>query len=111
MHEFGLCEAIVQAIQRRAGGRPVARVRVRVGALQRVDDGAFKQSFAWAAADTEAAQASVDLVVIDARGFCRACKATVDMSDFTTICPSCGAAGVDILQGEEITLESIEYVE
>ena len=31
MHELGLCTSIVDAVERRAGTRPVAHVRVRVG--------------------------------------------------------------------------------
>jgi hydrogenase nickel incorporation protein HypA/HybF len=49
MHEFGLCEGIVDAIQRRAAGRPVARVRVRIGVLHRVVTEAFQHAFAHAA--------------------------------------------------------------
>jgi len=38
MHELGLCRDMLDAVQRRAGDRPVARVRVRVGRLQSGDD-------------------------------------------------------------------------
>ena len=46
MHELGLCSSIVDAIEQRAGERPVARVRVQVGRLHHVHPEAFDQSFA-----------------------------------------------------------------
>ena len=50
MHELGLCEAILDVVERRAGERPVARVKVRVGQLHHVHPDAFEQSFALVAA-------------------------------------------------------------
>ncbi len=52
MHELGLCSSIVDAVEQRAGDRPVARVRVRVGRLHHVHPEAFEQSFAVAAEGT-----------------------------------------------------------
>ena len=40
LHELGLCEGVLQAVERRAAGRRVTRVRVRVGAQHRVVLGA-----------------------------------------------------------------------
>jgi Zn finger protein HypA/HybF involved in hydrogenase expression len=42
MHELGVCSSIVEAIERRAGERAVARVRVHVGRLQHVNSEAFE---------------------------------------------------------------------
>ena len=41
MHEYGMCDGIVDAIQRRAAGRRVARVKVRVGVMHRIVEEAF----------------------------------------------------------------------
>jgi len=65
VHELGLCASIVDAVQRRAGNRPVARVRVRVGRLNHVHPEAFDQSFAVAAMGTIAEGATPELVLVD----------------------------------------------
>ena len=65
MHELGLCEAIVERVEERAGDRPVARVRVRVGEMHQVHRDAFEQSFAVAAMGGVADGAAVDLVTTD----------------------------------------------
>jgi hydrogenase nickel incorporation protein HypA/HybF len=109
MHEFGLCEGIVDSIRLRASGRRVARVRIRVGAMHRVDEEAFKQAFSWAAAETEAQDASVDLVIVSVRARCRTCKSETENDDAVFVCPSCGALSCEVVQGNEIVLESIEY--
>ena len=64
MHELGLCEGILEAVERRAAGRRVTRVRVRVGAQHRVVASAFDQSFALVAQGTVADGAAVDLVTV-----------------------------------------------
>jgi len=65
MHELGLCASIVDAVARRAGSRPVARVKVRVGRLNHVHPDAFDQSFAVAAMGTIAEGAIAELVLVD----------------------------------------------
>lgn len=65
MHELGLCASIVDAVARRAGSRPVARVKVRVGRLNHVHPEAFDQSFAVAAMGTVAEGATAELVLVD----------------------------------------------
>ena len=109
MHEFGLCDGIVEAVQRRAGGRPVTRVRVRVGALYRVVDEAFQHAFAHAAEGTEAEHAAVDLVVVPALAVCRSCGAKAETEDILVMCPKCEGEDVDVTGGDELVLESIEY--
>jgi hydrogenase nickel incorporation protein HypA/HybF len=109
VHELGLCEAIVGAVEKRAMERPVARVRVRVGALHHVHPEAFDQSFSMAAMGTIAEDATADLVLIPATGSCPACGAEFETNDPLVACPRCGEMGVALSGGDELTLESIEY--
>ena len=109
MHELGLCEAILQRVEERAGARPVARVRVRVGRLHHVHPGAFEQSFSIAAAGSVAESAVADLVLVPVRARCQACGAETEADEQVLACPACGSVEVDITAGDELTLESIEY--
>jgi len=109
MHEFGMCDGIVEAVQRRAGGRPVARVRVRVGTLHRVVDAAFQQAFAHASEGTEAEHAAVELVVIPMSATCQGCGVVVEANEMVTVCAGCGGTDLELTAGEELILESIEY--
>jgi hydrogenase nickel incorporation protein HypA/HybF len=109
MHELGLCEDIVDAVTRRAGDRPVARVRIRVGALHHVHPEAFEQSFALAAAGTVADGARAELVLVPVTARCRGCGAVIEATEPVLGCASCGAVELDHSGGDEVLLESLEY--
>jgi hydrogenase nickel incorporation protein HypA/HybF len=109
MHELGLCSSIVDAVERRAGERPVRRVRVRVGRLHHVHPEAFAQSFAVAASGTVAEGANAELVLLPVRARCADCGALFEADDIPVLCESCGGSGVELVGGDELVLESIEY--
>ena len=109
MHEYGLCEGIVDAVRKRAAGRPVAWVRVRAGARQGVDSESMNQAFHHVAAGTEAADATVDLVSVPVDLRCGACGAQAQTHDVLAVCPRCGSDDVSLTGGDELTLESIGY--
>ena len=109
MHELGLCEAILDVVEKRAGDRPVARVRVRVGQLHHVHPEAFEQSFALVAAGSVADAAAAELVLIPVMGRCLSCSSVFESSEPIIACPSCGGLEVEQSGGDELTLESIEY--
>lgn len=109
MHELGLCEAIVQRVVQRAGDRPVARVRVRVGRLHHVHPEAFEQSFLVAAQGGVAEAAHPELVLLPVRATCRSCGEEAEADEMIVACPSCGALEVVLTGGDELVLESIEY--
>ena len=109
MHELGLCSSIIEAVERRAGERRVARVKVRVGRLHHVHPEAFDQSFAVAAMGTVAEGAGAELVLLPVRIRCASCQAESEGDEAPVFCPSCGAASIEITGGDELMLESIEY--
>ena len=109
MHELGLCSSIVDAVERRAGDRPVRQVRVRVGRLHHVHPDAFDQSFAMAAMGTVAEGAAADLVLLPVRATCGVCGNEWEGDDLPVTCPACGETNVELTGGDELMLESIEY--
>ena len=104
------CEGVLEAVERRAAGRPVARVGVRIGAIHRVVAGAFDQSFRMAASGGPAADAQTELVVVPVRGHCMDCRHDFESSDPSPACPSCGSLDVAVEGGDEVVLEWLEYV-
>lgn len=109
MHELGLCTSIVDAIERRAGDRPVAHVRVRVGRLHHVHPEAFDQSFAVAALGTVAEDARAELVLLPVVARCGSCHASFEADEVPVLCPGCGSVDIILTGGDELVLESIEY--
>lgn len=108
MHELGLCEGLLDAVERRAAGRRVARVTVRIGVLHRVVEPALDQAFELVAEGTVADGAAVDLVTIPVRAVCRSCGHATVAQEVVAVCPSCGSTEFDLAEGDELLLESIQ---
>jgi hydrogenase nickel incorporation protein HypA/HybF len=107
MHEFGLCGAILQAVERRARGRRVRAIGLRVGAVHRVEDAALREAFAEAAQGTVADGARLDLEEVPARLTCRSCGAVEEVSDPFAACPRCRSVDVEVRGGDDLMLKWI----
>ena len=109
MHEFGLCEGVVDAVRQRAGGRRVTGVRVRFGVRHAVDEESLAQAFSMIAEGTEAAGAAVELVTVPATIDCPDCGYSGETTDLLATCPRCASNNAQISGGDEMVLESITY--
>jgi Zn finger protein HypA/HybF involved in hydrogenase expression len=69
MHEIGLCEALLDAVEKRAAGRQVTGVRVRIGTLHRVAEPALVQGFELVAVGSVADGAAIELVTVTGDDF------------------------------------------
>ncbi|GAA3120349.1 hydrogenase maturation nickel metallochaperone HypA [Streptosporangium carneum] len=108
MHEFGIAEAVLDAVERRAEGRRVERVRVRAGALLRITGPALEQAFSLVSPGTVAEGAAVDLTVVPVRLTCSSCGGDEETTDALAVCGGCGSTDVDLRGGDELVLESIQ---
>lgn len=111
MHEMSYCEGVLEAVQRRAAGRQVDRVGVRIGAVHRVVAEAFEQSFQLAAVGGPAEGATTEVVVVPVHGHCMDCRADFASTDPSPACPSCGSPDVAAEGGDEVVLEWLRYVD
>jgi len=109
MHEFGLCEGVLDAVRKRAAGRQVAGIRVRCGVRHAVDAPSMAQAFSVVAAGTEAAGATVEVVTVPAAVTCRDCGATGESFDLIGVCGKCESVNVELGGGDELVLESVRY--
>jgi hydrogenase nickel incorporation protein HypA/HybF len=103
------CEGVLEAVERRAAGRPVTRIGVRIGAVHRVAADAFEQSFRLAAAGGPAERATTELVVVPVHGHCMDCRQDFESGDPAPPCPSCGSLDVAVEGGDEVVLEWLQY--
>jgi len=108
VHEVALGEAILDAVERRAAGRKVRRVKVRVGTLHRVVGPALDQGFALVSEGSVAEGAELEMVVIPVTVTCRTCGEHHHSDDQQWLCVACGSEDVEVEGGEELMLESLE---
>jgi hydrogenase nickel incorporation protein HypA/HybF len=112
MHETGLCAAVVDAALRRAAGRRVTSIRVRIGG-HLVDREVITQGIQVAATGTDAEGTGVDLVLDPLVVRCRDCGRAGDVRDHLDLvaCPGCGGVDVEVTGSDEAVLESVTLVD
>jgi hydrogenase nickel incorporation protein HypA/HybF len=108
LHELAIAESVVEISRRHAAGRQVTKVYLKVGHLRQVVPSALTFSFELVAQGTPVEGAELALEEIPVTGKCRACGAESQLTEFPLQCVACGAFDLEILQGEELYVESLE---
>ena len=112
VHEIGYCDGVLDAVERRAAGRPVARIGVRVGALHRIVPAAFEQSFQMIAAGGVADGAGTEVRDRSGPRHCmRLLRRDFDSTTRAGLPAPAGAIDVAAEGGDELVLEWVEYAE
>jgi hydrogenase nickel incorporation protein HypA/HybF len=107
MDELGIAGAILQAVERRAGGRPVRRVRIRAGVLLHISEPALNQAFVTISDGTVADGAHIDLVVEPVRLVCHSCGRASTSDRMPAECHECGGTDLELRSGDGLVLESV----
>jgi hydrogenase nickel incorporation protein HypA/HybF len=108
MHELSIAQAIVDIAARNAGDLRVTRVCVKVGRLRQVVPAALAFSFELCTQGTAVEGAALELEVAPIDVLCRSCGAHSQPSEFPLACRACGGLSVEVVQGEELQVESLE---
>jgi hydrogenase nickel incorporation protein HypA/HybF len=110
MHELALTCNIVEAAEKAANGNRVLRLTVVIGKLAGVMTEAIRFCFDEVARGTGLEGAVLDIIEPDGRARCADCGAEFAIPDPFTVC-SCGSFALTRLQGDELTIRSIELEE
>ena len=111
MHEMSIATAILEKVLEIAdqhGGLPVERISLQIGAQRQVVPEFLETAFQAAAADTLAEKAVLDWRQIEAQVECQLCRQRFQPEGIFWECTACGAPGGKMIQGDELTLESID---
>ncbi len=111
MHELAIAESVVQIANRHASGRRVTKVRLKVGHLRQVVPSALSFSFELVAEGTPVEGADLELEDVPATGLCRDCGTESRLKSFPLQCEACGGFDLELLEGEELYVESLELEE
>ena len=111
MHEMSIAANILEIAARQAaedGARVINRIEIEVGLLAGVEIHALEFCFETARKMYETAVGSA-LVIhpVEGRGRCPECRREFPVDFFAAVCPECGVAGVEILQGRELKVRCI----
>jgi len=111
VHELSIAGHVVDIAARHAGGRRVTKVYLKVGHLRQVVPSALLFSFDLVAQGTSVEGAELVLEEVPAAGLCRKCRAKSRLEAFPLLCRACGSSELEITQGEELYVESLEMEE
>ena len=111
MHEMGIASELLSAVldaAEREGASRVNIVSITVGELTEVVPDALQ--FAWEAlrTGTAAGEAELEITEVPARSRCLQCGEEFSHDRFHRICPSCGGVLVEVLEGNELRVDSVD---
>ncbi|WP_346836641.1 hydrogenase maturation nickel metallochaperone HypA [Microbulbifer sp. SAOS-129_SWC] len=111
MHELSLVRSIVQTCSEYAGGAPVRRITLEVGALSCVMAEALQFCFAAVSDGTPLAGAELEILRRPGYSRCRDCGADIELQSLLDVC-ACGSANMSPPQGgDQLRIQSMEIEE
>jgi len=111
MHEFSIATSLLEIISQEACAYQGARVKavtLKIGTLSGVVPEALEFAFQVLSEGTIAEGARLVIERIALRIVCNACGTASMPADFFIICPHCGSGDVEIKEGRELDIESME---
>ena len=109
MHELSICGSIADIVTRRAEGRAVKVINVRVGQLRQVVPDTLVYCWELASADTPLAGSRISIETVPARIRCRSCDQVTDVGAIPVFaCGGCGGFDAEVVSGEEFLITSLE---
>jgi hydrogenase nickel incorporation protein HypA/HybF len=111
MHETAIVGGLMRILEKKAAQHGVTRissVSLKVGRLCAVEPQQLISCFEMFAEDTVADGAVLVVNVVDVRGRCRRCATEFDVPRFRFECFACGGNDIEVIQGQELYIESFE---
>ncbi len=111
MHEMSIAANILEIAEQQAaqaGAKAINRIEVEVGLLAGVEISSLEFCFETARKMSSLTRGS-ELIIhpVAGRGHCPDCRDDFPIEFFVALCPECGKTGVEILQGRELKVRSI----
>jgi hydrogenase nickel incorporation protein HypA/HybF len=110
MHEFSICQSILQQVTEIAGARPgerVSSILLRIGPLAGVEPSQLTAAFTLLAAGTACDCATIEIKPIPVQVECQLCGAVSAARANRLLCGACGTWRVVLISGDEMQIESI----
>jgi len=111
MHELSICQGLMRQVEQVAAdnkARSVERIILRVGGLSGVEPSLLQHAFEIARAGTIASEAELDIEEGPVVVKCQECGASSAVKVNRLICQYCGEWRVNVVEGEELLLLSVE---
>ena len=114
MHELGIANSVLEAVQAEAARHPgaaVLKVGITVGELAGIDPQALAFGFEAIVAGTEWQHLVLEIETRPRVHRCPACRLSFRVIDYRFACPECGSSQTECVGGEELELAYLELEE
>jgi hydrogenase nickel incorporation protein HypA/HybF len=114
MHETVIVEGLMRILEQQAarhGAERILRVRVKAGRLRAVEPAQLVSCFEMFAEGTIAEGATLTVETVPVRARCKACGTEFEVPRYRFECPGCGGGDVEVVQGQELYIESFDAAE
>ncbi len=114
MHEMGIANSILEAVQKEAQRYPGSRatkVGVRIGELAAIDADALTFCFEALSRDTDLQGLQLEIELCPRRHRCVACDRTFVVRDYDCRCPQCQKIATECISGDQLELAYVEVEE
>ena len=111
MHEISIAKDLSQIVLEVAGREKlskVTKVNISFGQMVQIVPDIFNFAFNEAVRETIAMNSEVDIEILPVKMRCRICKEEYIIIDNNFSCNRCGSTDLDIIQGKELFVKSIE---
>ena len=109
MHELSICGSIAGIATRRAEGRPVDTIHLRIGQLRQIVPDTLVYCWSMVTTATALDGSRLEVEYVPVRIECRGCGEVTDIGDFPILlCARCDSADVEVIAGEEFLVTALE---
>jgi hydrogenase nickel incorporation protein HypA/HybF len=111
MHELSLCQAMLETVERRAAGRRVHRVNVRIGQFRQVVPDSLQFAWELLTDGTDLAGSVLAIDHVPAVIECTGCGELTTLDWPAMACARCGGLDVRLIKGQELMIVSLDVAE
>ena len=111
MHEYAITETILEIVEAKAteaGIRRIDAIKVVIGELSNFVDSSIEFYFDELSRGTVAEGATLVFESLEASASCYACGTGFRPSNAFSACPECGSRLFEVVQGQELYVDSID---
>lgn len=111
MHELGIMSGVMESVQQaasNAGADRVLKISLSVGEMTEAIEDALRFAFEALSEGTNCEGAELEITMIPPKSICLECGLKYEHDRFHMLCPECGSAFSELLQGKELRIDSIE---
>jgi len=111
MHEYAITQSLIDSCEehaRRNSARKVTKVVIKIGVLSGVEPYLLSEAFENFKLDTLCHEAELVLNLQKVKVRCNVCDAEQELDRNEFVCPKCGSYDINVIDGEDMYLMSLE---